>query len=174
MIEPSGDTMSNSRALLTDPLNDGIRGLIFAGDLDFICNWMGNEAWTMELEWNGQKSFVEASMMPWIVNGEVAGEIRQGGNANFTFLRVYGAGHMVPMDVPEVALEMIDQFISDTLRPMDIGYDGKDVSDKEVKVRMHLSMVTLVNLVCMIGLLVVMMICGCYMRSKREKDTCDL
>ena len=30
---------------------------------------------------------------------------------NFTFLRVFDAGHMVPTDQPEVALDMINEFL---------------------------------------------------------------
>jgi len=31
---------------------------------------------------------------------------------NFHFLRVFNAGHMVPMDQPEAALAMLDRFIN--------------------------------------------------------------
>ena len=34
---------------------------------------------------------------------------------NFSFLRVYDAGHMVPRDQPAVALAMLNAFISNTL-----------------------------------------------------------
>jgi len=30
---------------------------------------------------------------------------------NLTFLKLYDAGHMVPMDQPEAAFRMIDQFL---------------------------------------------------------------
>ena len=50
---------------------------------------------------------------PWSVGGTPAGELRQA--ANFSFLRVYDAGHMVPRDQPERSLAMLNAFISDTL-----------------------------------------------------------
>ena len=28
--------------------------MIYAGDVDFICNWLGNKAWTLDLEWDGK------------------------------------------------------------------------------------------------------------------------
>jgi len=31
---------------------------------------------------------------------------------NFTFMRVFGAGHMVPTDQPEIAYDMIMEFIN--------------------------------------------------------------
>jgi cathepsin A (carboxypeptidase C) len=27
-------------------LDQGVKGLIYSGDKDFICNWRGGEAWT--------------------------------------------------------------------------------------------------------------------------------
>lgn len=44
-----------------------------------------------------------------MVNGKSGGQVR--GYKNFQFLRVYDAGHMVPMDQPENALEMLRQLI---------------------------------------------------------------
>ena len=32
----------------------GTRVMIYAGDVDFICNWLGNKAWTLDLEWDGK------------------------------------------------------------------------------------------------------------------------
>jgi cathepsin A (carboxypeptidase C) len=40
---------------------DQIPVLIYAGDADYICNWLGNQAWTEKLEWPGQKDFNAAS-----------------------------------------------------------------------------------------------------------------
>jgi carboxypeptidase C (cathepsin A) len=42
------------------------------------------------------------------VNGEPAGQLRQ--HKNFKFLRVYDAGHMVPMNQPVAALQMLREF----------------------------------------------------------------
>jgi cathepsin A (carboxypeptidase C) len=27
-------------------LDNGVKGLVYSGDKDFICNWRGGEAWT--------------------------------------------------------------------------------------------------------------------------------
>ena len=94
-LEANGDSVENSALLLTEALNDGIRGLIYAGDCDFVCNWIGNEAWTEELEWKGKESYNAAERVEWEVNGVSVGEIRQGRDTGFTFLRVYNAGHLV-------------------------------------------------------------------------------
>ena len=51
------------------------------------------------------------------MDGKTAGAIRQAkGLTNFTFVRVHGGGHMVPMDKPPAALQLVNQFITDTLK----------------------------------------------------------
>ena len=45
-----GDWMRSYENKIPDQLNDGIRVLIYAGDQDYICNWLGNQAWTQALE----------------------------------------------------------------------------------------------------------------------------
>jgi carboxypeptidase C (cathepsin A) len=39
----TGDWMKNYQDELPDMLASGIRVLIYAGDVDFICNWIGNK-----------------------------------------------------------------------------------------------------------------------------------
>jgi carboxypeptidase C (cathepsin A) len=77
---------------------------------DFICNWEGGADWVFATPWKSQKEFVAAPIEQWKVNGELAGWKKR--YENFQFVRVHKAGHMVPMDVPEVALAMINEFLS--------------------------------------------------------------
>ena len=94
--------------------------LVYSGDKDWICNWRGGEAWTAATKWGSQEEFVAKDYEVWNVDGEGAGEMRQHGNLHF--LRVYDAGHMVPMDQPKNALEMIKRLIAndwETLNPTD-------------------------------------------------------
>lgn len=108
-----GDWMKNYQDQIPDLLDAGVRVLIYAGDVDFICNWLGNKAWTLDLDWKGHKAFNAAQDVEWNIQGTAAGKIRSA--QNFTFLQVYQAGHMVPMDQPEAALQMLDQFLENTL-----------------------------------------------------------
>jgi len=106
----SSDWMKNQQYTVPPLLAAGIEVLIYAGDADFICNWMGNKAWTLALPWTGSTSFNAAADHDWEVAGKKAGTARTFGG--FTFLQVNNAGHMVPRDQPENALAMIDTFIS--------------------------------------------------------------
>ncbi|KAG7663308.1 uncharacterized protein J8A68_003140 [[Candida] subhashii] len=91
-------------------LAEGLPVLIYAGDKDFVCNWLGNEAWTNRLIWEGHSKFVKSPIKKWEVDGRHVGDVTS--SDNFTFLRVFNAGHMVPHDQPENALDMINRWIS--------------------------------------------------------------
>ena len=84
--------------------------LVYSGDRDWICNWRGGEAWTAATTWAHQDEFASKDYESWMVNGSAAGEMRQ--FENFHFLRIYEAGHMVPMDQPVAALNMIDRLLN--------------------------------------------------------------
>ena len=117
-IRLESDWMKDYQQLITQPIQTNIRGLIYAGDLDFICNWLGNQAWSLALPWNGQLQFNNTQPTNWTVNNQIFGTIRQAKNLhNFTFVRIFQAGHMVPMDQPQAAAALINAFITDTLQP---------------------------------------------------------
>merc|ERR1712166_535757 len=106
----SSDWMKNQQYTVPPLLAAGVDVLIYAGDADFICNWMGNKAWTLALNWPGSTGFNAAADHDWSVAGKKAGTARS--SEGFTFLQVNNAGHMVPRDQPENALAMINNFIS--------------------------------------------------------------
>jgi cathepsin A (carboxypeptidase C) len=103
------DEVKNFNYTFPPMLEAGIRVMIYAGDCDFICNWMGNKAWVTALNWPGKAAFNAAPDVEFSVAGRAAGEERTYGN--FSFVRIYDAGHMVPMDQPEVSLYMVSQFL---------------------------------------------------------------
>lgn len=72
---------------------DGVRVLVYAGDRDLICNWLGNRRWVDALEWEGSAAWAGAADRVWEVQGEAAGEVRAAGP--LSFVRMYKAGHMV-------------------------------------------------------------------------------
>lgn len=97
--------MKDFSGYVADLINDDVPVLIYAGDVDFICNYMGNKAWTLALDWKGKDEFNAAEDHDW----KGAGLART--TETFTFLQVYDAGHMVPSDQPSVSLDMITQFM---------------------------------------------------------------
>ncbi|KAI0066410.1 serine carboxypeptidase [Artomyces pyxidatus] len=115
-----GDGMHNSAALLPELINDGIRLLVYAGNADLMCNYVGNERWVEQLEHKFHEEFAASVSEFWVTaeSGRVAGEVRSAGGGGFgagnvTFVQVYEAGHMVPFDQPEAALDMFTRWIQD-------------------------------------------------------------
>ncbi|KAJ4979617.1 hypothetical protein NE237_010397 [Protea cynaroides] len=102
------DWMRNLEVGLPALLEDGIQMLIYAGEYDLICNWLGNSRWVHAMEWSGQKDFVAAPSVSFMVDGGEAGLMKNHGP--LTFLKVHDAGHMVPMDQPKAALEMLTRW----------------------------------------------------------------
>ena len=104
-----GDWITSFTSQVTDLLESGMDVLVYSGDKDFICNWRGGEAWTYLAEWSGHEAFDNTDYADWEVDGEAAGSLKS--HENFRFLRVFDAGHMVPMNQPKAALKMLADFI---------------------------------------------------------------
>lgn len=100
------DWMHDFSGYVTDLLHAGFPALIYAGDLDFICNYLGNQAWTSGLDWEHKDDFKKAGVHEW----KKAGLART--SNGLTFLQVYDGGHMVPADQPENSLDMLKVFLS--------------------------------------------------------------
>ncbi|CAD7955962.1 unnamed protein product [Amoebophrya sp. A25] len=110
------DYMRNFHLKIPEMMADGIRVLVYAGDVDYICNWLGNKAWTLALPWSGKDAFNAAADADYILSDSEGGENKAVGrlrhHETFSFLQIYAAGHMVPMDQPAVALKMLNEFTS--------------------------------------------------------------
>jgi len=107
----SGDLFHQNQLYVAELLERGVRVLIYAGTYDWICNWLGNERWTLAMEWSGQKAFAAESLREWKVDGKLAGLTRQHGN--FTFATINGAGHLAPHDKPKESLAMLNRWLAE-------------------------------------------------------------
>ncbi|RAK79377.1 putative carboxypeptidase S1 [Aspergillus fijiensis CBS 313.89] len=105
----TGDGTRSFLATLSDVVQTGINVLLWAGDADWICNWIGGFGVANAVEFAGQMAFQNKTLQPYKVNGTEKGTFKTVGN--FTFLRVYEAGHEVPYYQPETALQVFSQII---------------------------------------------------------------
>ncbi|ETI35916.1 hypothetical protein F442_17731 [Phytophthora nicotianae P10297] len=113
-----GDWSMPFHQFVAEMLDDGLRVLIYAGDADLMCNWIGNRAWTLELDWQGKDGYNAVKEKVFIAHDPLlpdgsnidAGVVRS--FENFAFVRVYDAGHMVPMNQPAVSLDLINRFFT--------------------------------------------------------------
>jgi serine carboxypeptidase-like clade 4 len=99
------DWMKNLEKGIPELLEDGIELLVYAGEYDLICNWLGNSRWVTAMDWSGQIEYAKADWKKFEVDGEEAGLTT--GYGPLQFLKVHDAGHMVPMDQPKSSLEML-------------------------------------------------------------------
>ncbi|EDO18797.1 hypothetical protein Kpol_1028p72 [Vanderwaltozyma polyspora DSM 70294] len=111
----NGDWMKPYQKSVTKLLNKGLPVLIYAGDKDFICNWLGNENWTNQLKWQFSTQYKNSPTKDWSSeSGKAVGTKKS--FKNFTFLRIFDGGHMVPYDQPENSLQMLNSWIHGNYR----------------------------------------------------------
>ncbi|KAI1099278.1 carboxypeptidase S1-like protein B [Jackrogersella minutella] len=86
-------------------LENGVKVHLMYGDRDFACNWIGGEAVSLAVNYSGTERFRGAGYTDIVVNETyVGGQVRQLGN--FSFSRVYQAGHEIPAFQPETSYKM--------------------------------------------------------------------
>ena len=68
--------------------------ILWAGDADWICNWVGNEAVAHAVDFDGQQAFRKKPLQSYTVNGTQRGLVKS--VDRFVFMRVFEAGHEVP------------------------------------------------------------------------------
>ena len=81
------------------------RALIYNGDADIMCNFLGDQRFVASL---GRKEL--AGRRTWLYGRQVAGFVEE--YSQVTFMTVKNAGHMVPSFVPGAALQMISNFLA--------------------------------------------------------------
>ncbi|KAF8750098.1 peptidase S10 family [Rhizoctonia solani] len=98
----AADVAHDASLMVKELLDDGVRVLNLAGDADFACNYMGAFEWMYKLDSKYAKEFRPLNNTVWTLNGKAVGEVRASADesgktaGNFTWLRIYEAGHMVP------------------------------------------------------------------------------
>lgn len=103
--------------------DQGVYTVHFAGDADYICNWLGVEAVVDDIHAPGYSSagFTNITTSDTVVHGQV----KQ--SDNVAFVRIYESGHEVPFYQPLVALEMFER----VLQGKDVATGKSDVGKGE-------------------------------------------
>ncbi|XP_064395580.1 serine carboxypeptidase S10 family member 1-like [Halichondria panicea] len=106
-----GDWIKDFKSATGKVLDQGRRVVVYSGKEDYICNYLGGSEWTNVTQWKNQDEFEKASLVPWQDGeGEVFGQVKSGGG--LSFVQVERAGHMVPMDQPIAALDILDHLVN--------------------------------------------------------------
>lgn len=90
-----------------------VRTLIYNGQNDVIVNTAGVLNYLNNLEWQNSVAWSKTAKEQWRVFGNIVGWKKVFGNLHFVLVR--NAGHLVPADQPQAAINMIKQFMMGTL-----------------------------------------------------------
>ncbi|KAL4902501.1 hypothetical protein BDW74DRAFT_157917 [Aspergillus multicolor] len=106
---------------LEEILTYPVRVTLIYGDADYICNWFGGQAVSLAVKHPHSRQFQAAGYTPLLVDGVEYGETREYGN--FSFSRVYEAGHEVPYYQPAASLQLFNRTLF-----------GWDIAEGNVKI----------------------------------------
>jgi len=89
-------------------LDQNVTVIMYFGDADFNCNWLGGQVVADNVKAVGYEKagFVDITTSDSVVHGQV----KQSGK--FAFVRIYESGHLVPFFQPLVSLEMVDRVLN--------------------------------------------------------------
>ncbi|KAI9335126.1 Alpha/Beta hydrolase protein [Obelidium mucronatum] len=103
--------------------------LLFNGDKDLVCNWIGLYDMVESMTWNGSLGMNNVTKQDWYINSELQGWYQTA--KNLTFVVKYNASHMMPVDSPVASSDLFNRFIGvDVFDPVDKKTVGKLVDAK--------------------------------------------
>lgn len=86
-------------------LATGVKVLIYYGDKDYLCNWLGGAQWVSNMDWPHREEFNA-------LNFKNIGFAKSKRLGNFEFLLVPNAGHSVPTDQPKAGKLLFARLLS--------------------------------------------------------------
>jgi len=105
------DDMQKTSEVLIPAILTKIPVMIYNGNYDLICDWMGTAAWSDEMVWPGQQKFLSAPNTTWIgANGQSAGFYKTA--MGLVRVVVANAGHMSPFDQPANTQIMVWKYLN--------------------------------------------------------------
>ena len=87
--------------------------VIYSGQLDLMCNTAGALRWINKLTWDGKKEFDMAERKILTNPDTNVPEMFVKSYNNLKFYWVLNSGHVVPTDVPDVALRLLNGILND-------------------------------------------------------------
>jgi carboxypeptidase C (cathepsin A) len=107
----TGDLARDGALAATGRLLDaGVHVTMLSGDRDYQVNWFGGEQVSLKVNYTNAQQFRAAGYANMTgTNGTIGGMTRQAGN--FSFTRVFQAGHSVPAYQPGIALDIFNRSI---------------------------------------------------------------
>ncbi|KAF8965392.1 alpha/beta-hydrolase [Flammula alnicola] len=110
LFTKTGDDARTLLPQLAALANSGLKMLIWAGDADINCNWLGGHASVLAMDWFGKERLAKTPFTNMTIDGEAVAAIQN--VDNFSFARVYQSGHEVPAFQPQAAFEIFKQIVN--------------------------------------------------------------
>ncbi|XP_078455979.1 retinoid-inducible serine carboxypeptidase [Lampetra planeri] len=102
----AADFMKPVIDMVDELLSSGVKVTVYNGQLDLIVDTLGQESWVQKMKWPGLDAFNELKWSPLsLVSSDNVAYHKSYGN--FTFYWILKAGHMVPLDQGDTALELL-------------------------------------------------------------------
>ena len=143
------DDTFDYKAAIASALDAGVKVLLYYGQQDTVCNYVGGEAVAAAIPWSNRQAFNALDYSPLTVAGITVGSIKTLGH--LTLALVQGSGHMVPADEPATAASLLREFLltieeettssstpspvptkAPSVRISDSSKGGRDSADKRV------------------------------------------
>ncbi|KAG0297304.1 Cell death protease [Linnemannia gamsii] len=151
--------------------------MLFSGQQDLICNHIGTEYLISNMTWQGSQGFQDTQPIGWKVEDKPAGEWKQA--RNLTYVLIYNSSHMVPYDVPLVALDMMNRFMgldtklqtftssleSDIDNAVPLGGEKVDISQPKPSISSNSGSAALLFVVMVIGVAIFVIV----RKNQRQK-----
>lgn len=103
------DFMKNEVSRVEFLLSKNIPVLVYNGQDDLIVQSAGTMKWVDRLRYSKIDEFKKSLFSAWKIRGKVVGSVKSAGLLELRI--VNNAGHLVPMDVPEAALDLVTGFV---------------------------------------------------------------
>ncbi len=87
------DSLHPTKDYVAALLERGVKVLIYVGSYDWICNWVGNERWTLALEWKWADGIHGEGVERLVCRRKARWQTRSA--KGLSFATIHGAGHMV-------------------------------------------------------------------------------
>lgn len=88
-----------------------IQVLLFSGEYDLICNYVGTEYLIGNMTWNNAKGFGKGiKREDWKIDNSLVGYYME--DRNLSYVLIKDGSHMVPYDRPIECLDMINRFMN--------------------------------------------------------------
>eukprot|EP01017_Pseudomicrothorax_dubius_P049836 TRINITY_DN9328_c0_g1_i1.p1 TRINITY_DN9328_c0_g1~~TRINITY_DN9328_c0_g1_i1.p1 ORF type:complete len:340 (-),score=60.53 TRINITY_DN9328_c0_g1_i1:122-1141(-) len=108
-----GRDASTSMSWKVEALMGKIKILIYSGEDDIIVNTLGTSNWVSKAKYppDMKANWARVKKQSWKVDGKKVGTVMI--NKNFYYAIVFNSGHMVPLDTPKPAYDMMARFMND-------------------------------------------------------------